>query len=240
MPGTYPLTPAQKIDVKRARLRVEILKRESDANAKFELFQRLNTGGAALSEQEVRNCTMVMIDRTFFAWIRDLSTYKPFQESTGITEYQEEKQFGIELVLRLLAARQHPYPSGQDVHDYLDEATLALVRDKTLRREAEGRQFRETFDLIGESLGKTAFRRWNGSKFTGKFLISVFEVVALGVSKNLARIKKLSPLKQKAFIVERSKKLWADSTFEKYSGAGVRGSDRLGNLLPLAAKFLEP
>lgn len=179
-------------------------------------------------------------DRPFFSWIRELSVYKPFQSSTGITEYQEEKQFGIELVLRLLAARKHPYPTGQDVHDYLDEATLALVRDKTLQREAEGRQFRETFDLIGESLGELAFRRWNGSKFIGKFLLSVFEVVAVGVSKNLSKLKKLAPARQKTFITERSKKLWDDPTFEKYSGAGVRGSDRLGNLLPLAAKFLEP
>lgn len=44
-PSTKALSPAQKIDIKRARLRIEILKRESDENAKFELFQRLNTGG---------------------------------------------------------------------------------------------------------------------------------------------------------------------------------------------------
>ena len=43
-PGAKVLSQAQKIDVKRARLRIEILKRESDASSKFELFQRLNTG----------------------------------------------------------------------------------------------------------------------------------------------------------------------------------------------------
>ena len=50
-----------QIEIKRARVRVEILKSESDPTAKFELFQRLNTGGAGLTEQEVRNSIAVSI-----------------------------------------------------------------------------------------------------------------------------------------------------------------------------------
>jgi hypothetical protein len=53
---------AQQLQIKRARIRVEILKQESDPEAKFELFQRLNTGGVALSQQEVRNCVAVMVN----------------------------------------------------------------------------------------------------------------------------------------------------------------------------------
>ncbi len=54
-----------QIEVKRARLRVEILKSESDVTAKFELFQRMNTGGAGLTEQEVRNSIAVSINVVF-------------------------------------------------------------------------------------------------------------------------------------------------------------------------------
>src|SRR5690606_35873390 len=55
-----------RLDVERSRIRVEILKRESDQRAKYELFQRLNTGGAKLSEQEVRNCVIVMLNKDMY------------------------------------------------------------------------------------------------------------------------------------------------------------------------------
>ena len=50
-----------QFEMRRARIRVEILRKESDPFVKYELFQRLNTGGAKLSEQEVRNCMTVML-----------------------------------------------------------------------------------------------------------------------------------------------------------------------------------
>ena len=60
------LGTALQIEIKRSRIRVEILKAESDESAKFELFQRLNTGGAKLSEQEVRNSMAVSLNRPFY------------------------------------------------------------------------------------------------------------------------------------------------------------------------------
>src|SRR5262249_30020272 len=48
------LSVEQQLQIKRVRVRLEILRKESDEDAKFELFQRLNTGGSPLSPQEVR------------------------------------------------------------------------------------------------------------------------------------------------------------------------------------------
>ena len=44
----------QRLIIKRAKLGVQIIKKESDKDTKFELFQRLNTGGTALTEQEMQ------------------------------------------------------------------------------------------------------------------------------------------------------------------------------------------
>ena len=52
----------EKIDVK-------ILLRDSDEQAKYELFQRINTGGTPLSDQEVRNCILIMVNREAYFWI---------------------------------------------------------------------------------------------------------------------------------------------------------------------------
>lgn len=55
-----------RLDFERSRLRVEILKKESDEKTKYELFERLNTGGSSLTDQEVRNCIMVMLNKDLF------------------------------------------------------------------------------------------------------------------------------------------------------------------------------
>ena len=52
----FSFTQPLRIDFKRAKIQVEIIRKESDTQAKFELFQRINTGGSFLSYQEVRNC----------------------------------------------------------------------------------------------------------------------------------------------------------------------------------------
>src|ERR1700691_5301232 len=57
------LTVAQRLLIKRAKIGASIILKESDEMAKFELFQRLNTGGSMLSDQEVRNSILVMMNR---------------------------------------------------------------------------------------------------------------------------------------------------------------------------------
>lgn len=219
---------------------MEILKRESDPTSKFELFQRLNTGGASLSEQEVRNCTLVMINPELQKWIENLSAVPSFKQSIRITEAAMEKQLTMELVLRFLAFRRVPYGKGLDVHDYLDHASITIARDQAFPTEAERAVFIATFDAIHGALGSSAFRRWEGSKFTGKFLMSVFEVLAFGLSMNLSKVNKLSPSQRSTYIQKRAKDLWTQVEFRKYSGPGVRGSDRLSHLLPMATEFMKP
>lgn len=238
--NSAPLSPAQKLDLRRARLRVEILKRESDPTSKFELFQRLNTGGASLSEQEVRNCTLVMINPELQQWIEKLAVVPSFNQTIRLTEAAMEKQLNMELVLRFLAFRHVPYRKGLDVHDYLDNASIAIAEDQAFPAERERAVFIATFDSIHTALDDKAFRRWEGTKFTGKFLMSVFEVLAFGLSMNLSKVSKLSPSQRSAYLQKRAKDLWGQDVFRKYSGPGVRGSDRLSHLLPMAKEFMKP
>ncbi len=87
------------------------------------------------------------------------------------------------------------------------------------------------------TLKDTAFKKWDGQRFTGKFLMSVYEVVSVGVSKNLSRIRGMEVSKRNAYLQEKAKELWTDPVFIRNSGAGVRGTTRLTNLLPLAENF---
>ena len=229
----------QQLQIKRARMRVEILKQESDPQAKYELFQRLNTGGESLSEQEVRNCVGIMLDRDFQTWLVKCADLPVFRTAICQTDTAIEKQAHIELALRFFAFRHVPYTQGLDVHEYLDDALVRLIKLETFDREAEFVVFERTFGLLVSALGDSAFKRWNGMEFGGKFLQSVFEVVALGTSKHIDDIETLGAVKEQ-WVIDRCKALWGDRTFAQYSGAGIRGTTRLTKLLPLASDFFKP
>lgn len=215
-----------RLDLKRVRVRIEILKRESDTDTKFELFQRLNTGGTKLEPQEVRNCVMVMLNPEFFTWLRELSEMLHFQNTVSISKNKQTAMYGMELVLRTLALRHLEYAKGRDVHDYLDEAARRLpgVLDGE-RRKQERKLFVRAFEVFEESRGTKSFRVKGG----GSFSLASYEVLSVGlidyVSKHGGSTSKLVEVVRKA-----EKNLWNSAEFKKYSGMGVRGSDRLFHL----------
>jgi hypothetical protein len=231
---------AQQLQIKRARIRVEILKKESDNKAKYELFQRLNTGGSRLTEQEVRNCIAVMINPQFHAWLMGLATNELFIEATAQTDTALEGQAGVELALRFLAYLNVPYERGLDVHEYLDAAIIHLAGEQGTDFAREQERFVDTFSIIYDALGTSAFKRWDGASFRGKFLISVYEVLAPGVAQNIDALKALGENEAKEFIMQRAKELWANPIFQANSGGGTRGTTRLVNLLPMSAEFMRP
>ncbi len=226
--------------IRRARLRVEILRQEGDATIKYELFQRLNTGGTKLSEQEVRNCTAIMIDSTFHDWITELAADPSFVSTTQQTEVALRRQAGTELALRFVAFRHVPYTLGLDVHEYLDKALMEVASKKDFDRVVEGQIFRKTFALLDEALGACAFKRWDGQHFTGKFLMSLYEVIAVGVAANIDPLEVIGHGAAKAFISNKAKALQDNKEFLGSSGAGVRGTTRLARLLKLGPPAFKP
>lgn len=231
---------ALQLQIKRARLRVEILKKESDIKAKFELFQRLNTGGVTLTEQEIRNCAAVMINKDFYDWLIELARLDDFVATTAQTEEAMSAQAGVELALRFFAFIDVPYKRGLDVHEYLDFAMESLLSDEVFDRGQRADVFRQTFSYLNAALGEMAFKRWDGNAFRGKFLMSVFEVMAPGIAQNIASISAMDEPARNDFIEAKAKELWQDETFQANSGGGVRGTTRLVNLLPMAKEFLKP
>lgn len=229
-----------QIEIKRARIRVEILKAESDISAKYELFQRLNTGGVRLSEQEVRNSIAVALNRDFYDWLVACSNDDSFIRTTAQTNSALESQMGVELALRFFSFRNVPYTRGLDVHEYLDDALFKLTSDPELDLNAEKSVFEKTFSYLDEALQESAFKRWDGEKFGGKFLMSLFEIISYGVAENIDDFGSLPLLRRQSVIKDLAKSLWENETFTANSGAGVRGTTRLSKLLPIAAEVMKP
>ena len=97
-----PLLGPQQLAIKRSRLSVEILKRPSDNDTKYDLFQRLNAGGIAANAQELRNCIIIMVNNQYAAFVRNLAESDPFLSVLAASDDQIEKQRHMEYATRFL------------------------------------------------------------------------------------------------------------------------------------------
>ncbi len=200
---------------------------------------RLNTGGEPLSEQEVRNCVAVMLNKDLFKWLMDRSTFGPFVTTVAQTDKAIDKQSAVELVLRFVAFRHVEYDGRMDVHEYLDHALIEIADTEVeIDWDEEKQHFERVFLRLNAAMGERTFKRWDGSDFKGKFLMSLFETVGYGTSVNIDSIEDESDPDE--FIRSRARDIWGDDTFIKNSGAGVRGTTRLSKLIDFAKDFFAP
>lgn len=161
------LNTQQRIDIKRAKIDVNIIMRESDASAKYDLFERINTGGTKLSPQEVRNCLLIMANVEFYNSFEKFVENPDFEECIGITDRAKDERYDMELVARFLTLRTTPIEDVAaqliDVGTFLSEA-LVKIATSGMDLGNERNAFDRTFKMINTVLGADAFRRYDTLK----------------------------------------------------------------------------
>lgn len=235
---------AQQLDFKRSRLDIQIILKESDPTTKYELFERLNTGGSIASDQEVRNCVLVWMNEPFFDWMHDkLAQNDDFSQCVFLPERLEEQQYRIELVLRFLVfyrMKETDLRGIQDLGEFLNEQNRALAVDKNFDRTHHRKVFAATFRVLNEAVGPDAFHKYDLKRdaFRGGFLISAFEAVALGVAYNIDRwASAKSPGKK---LRSRVTSLWSQAQFVDHIGIGVAARERVKRSIPFGRRFFRP
>ena len=230
--------------VRRAKIDVKIILRESSESSKYELFQRLNTGGSPLSDQELRNAILTMVNSTAFRWMEDLRWDDNFQECIALSDKSMAEQYDLELITRFLVFRRlkaGELKSIGDIGEFLNDkiVDLANLQEFDKKKQLEERAFRRTFTLLAESLGERSFRRYDSKKqrHLGGFSISAFEPIALGVGYNFSRYKDAKAVQE---IEDKAIDLWANEEFLKHSGTGVRASTRVPANIPLGRRLFRP
>jgi len=234
------LSPPQQLFIKRAKLDFKIILRESGEMAKFELFQRLNTGGAELSDQEIRNAMLVAANRDLFDWLKQRPSEPSFEECISLSERAYAEQFDLELVLRFFVLRSISLEDVRgmgDLGEFLTDKMMALANNFDTWRAQEEDAFARTFALIARSMGENAFRKYDASRraFTRGFSISSFEVVALGIGHNIA----VAGMDQ-IDLPEKVKSIWSNQEFLRSSGSGVRASTRIPKTLEIGRALFRP
>ncbi|MDR3458060.1 MAG: DUF262 domain-containing protein [Verrucomicrobiae bacterium] len=232
-------TPAQRMLIKRTKIGVSIILRESDPRSKFELFQRLNTGGSVLSEQEVRNCILVMSNPGFYDWLRALADDSNFREVIALTDRAISEQYDMEIALRFIVFRSLADQNLQnigDVGEFLTDKMAVLAEDAGFDKNREGDIFRQTFSFLNQHLGENACKKYSPEKqkFTGGFSVSAFEVVALGVAHWMPQ--HTAP----DLLLDKVKNIWNNPTFIAESGSGISASRRIPKTLQLGRESFRP
>lgn len=232
------LPPDAQLSLKRTKLAVSIILKESDENAKYDLFQRLNTGGSELSPQEVRNCLLVMINKKMYEWLRDLAQYEEFKAVTALSDRPIEESYDIELVLRFMILHnldESEFKSIGDVGIFLTDKISALARSKDFPYKINENVFKNTFDILSKSMGESAFKRYSKIKkrHEGGFLLSQFEVVALGIAYNVSNNTQVAVAKIPKII----EGIWSDPRYTKWSSSGITASRRVPRLIPLGREL---
>lgn len=233
-----------RISFKRARLDVRILLKESDKQIRYELFDRLNSGGAPTSPQEVRTAILLMEQPEFYRWLDGMRNLRYFSECTPLTDRQIDEQYDLELVLRFMALR---YSSGEKLRSYADmeniltQRTLELAADEHFDREVVAANFRDMCEILS-IVGPDVFRKYDEvrGRTVGAFSVSAYEAVTQGVSINLDAWKDLDSDVREEILRLKITELWSDEEFRMNSGGGLRPTQRIPFMKSVGSRIFDP
>lgn len=181
--------------LKRNFIRAEILRKESDQHLRYYMFKRLNSGGESLEPQEIRNCTIRLLDPGFNDLLIQLASNDDFKYCIkSVAEAQIDKKYDEELILRFFAFKRwgehYKHELGDFLTEYMEAASSpegvgADVFDKVSDVEA----FHKTFKCLRlaaetkeSEVGERVFGAVdNRGRIRGQFAVYHFEGFTLGM-----------------------------------------------------------
>lgn len=209
---TYDDLPQKyRFALKRSVCRVEILNWDSSYDMRYELFNRLNTGGTPLTNQEIRNCIFRDISPKFNNFLKDLKHDENFIKALSLSSEQTDCLFDEELILRFMSLlRGDQIKTSISLHmtKFMKEA----VENANFDYDSIKRTFKQVFEILAP-IGSDVYRQKNSRKFA----TSLFDVITIGVAKNIAKYKGKSVEEIRDFIFS---KVHTDDNFIKCSRRG--------------------
>lgn len=178
---------ALQIRLKRAFIRVEVVRKGTDPRFKYHMFKRLNTGGELLSNQQLRNCTIRMLGAEFPDFLIRLSEQEYFKECTpSLTQNRRLSAFDQELVLRFIAFKNRRDQFKHEVSDFMTEYMEDVADpevDEKIDYDLEKQVFERTFSILQASLKdhSFAFAKKDRSDLATGFNIYHYEAITLGM-----------------------------------------------------------
>lgn len=231
----------QKITFKREKLNFTIIKETGENDtSKYEMFQRLNTGGTHLSAQEIRNCLMIMINKPLYELINSLHENTDFAECTPLTDTQADERYDLELVVRYLlyVSLTEEFLEGIDksrsMDVFLTEELERYAQQKDNPSIEESKEkFPRIFSLLNDLYGENAFKKYQDGKFKGPVMLAAFESIVPGLYSNLDYWEA-----HRDQLKEKIVQIYSQEEFIAASRRGTRALDRMCRLISFSRKWL--
>ncbi len=224
---------------KRKKLHFNILTPGSDISTKYDLFDRLNSGGLQLEPQEIRNCLIIMSNRDFYREIELMSASEHFKSCMPLSERDFSEQQDKEFIVRYFLVRSADMSSVSASDNMNALLTKEIIRLAEMPLEVHHkiiRDFYQLFNLLSTTLGEDSFKRWKVDKHVGPVLIGAFEAIVPGVSSNL---EYWSRPENATELIRKVRSIYESPTFVAATERGVRPADRFKRLSDLSLELFK-
>ncbi len=163
-------------------MKVVVLNDKSDLQVRFDLFERLNTGGVKLTDHEVREAVFM---GDFVNVLTELADSAHFQRVVRLPEPRRLDGTPQDYVLRFFAFHERYLHFTHSVRDFL----TGFMRDAAEEPDLDRRRsdFHRTFDLLGATFPQGLRSR------KGTTPVNLFEGVAVGAALALDQRPSLGP-----------------------------------------------
>jgi hypothetical protein len=224
-----------RLALKRTYCRVEVIKTGSAPNMKFDVFERLNTGGSRLEPQEIRNAIFRATDPAFMTYCDGLASFQPFKDNLQISENQRQAMYDRGLVLRFFTLKNNADNFDHDVEPFITSYIKKVIRGEVaFDRDFEKITFEQTFALIEAALAEDSWRHNKDGAPRGAFSVYVFDALSIGVARNLAVAAGLTPLE----LADRCRAVKDSADFKENVGPGANTQAKMRARLEAATRII--
>lgn len=161
-------------------LKVTTLSDKSDVDVRFDLFERLNTGGVKLTDQEIRSC---IFRGKFNDFIKELATNEDFKRVVRLPKAKEQDGTREEMVLRFFAYLNNYEQFEHSVVDFLNGYMKSASRKFDYERNET--IFKKVFYSLHKVLPKGITRGRSTTPF------NLYEAIVVGAALALEKKDKI-------------------------------------------------
>jgi uncharacterized protein with ParB-like and HNH nuclease domain len=173
--STYEQLPkSMQLMLQTRPIRVTVLNDRSDFNLRYDLFERLNTGGVTLHPQEIRNCVYI---GDFNDFLKECADHAGFRSVVKTTKTAERQGSYEELVLKFFGYFEKRDEFVHSVKDFLNDYMAEKTNSFRNKQELSD-VFNTTFDTLAQALPE-GIVRGNRKNVTPLVL---FEAISIGAA----------------------------------------------------------
>lgn len=214
---------ADKRKLKNSVLRAFIVQQldPEDDTSIYHIFERLNTGGTLLSNQEVRNC---VYGGKFNDLITSLNDHPSWRKILGKSNH-DSRQKDTELILRFFALQEIGNRYKKPLKDFLSKYMKHTNRSCSDQEINNKRQlFNNTCDRVHELLGEKPFHIRAGLNS------AAFDSIMIAFAMNLANVPN--------DIVTRLVTLKNNPDYDRFTRGGTTDENAVRSRISLAQRIL--